>query len=129
MVYRRASPTSNDYSAVNGSAWEKTVQWSDIRDSQFQCMQENLNPNHYVEIQENDIVGACIKNDGPVEPLLLVGTKTNAMTNTYRLRGSSYDDCSLSDYNTVDTGSSRFEPRGTSILHLHANISNNNQYK
>ena len=122
IVYRRQSPTSDIYSAV-GSAREKTFQWRVVEDSSFQCMQENLSPNEYVEVQENDIVGACIKNTQSVEPLLLVGTDGNAATNTYRLFRFGSSDCSTSMYSNVDTDNFLFSRRMTSTLHLHASIS------
>ena len=29
--------------------------------AEFVCMKENIEPDEYIEIQENDIIGACIK--------------------------------------------------------------------
>ena len=122
IVFRRQSATSNNYIPVPGSVREKRIQWRVIKTSRFQCMYENLSTNEYFEIQENDIVGACIKDVGSNDPLLLVGTSSRSNFLTYQWDERDYDDCLLSQYSNVDTTHNDFIIRSTSTLHLYANI-------
>ncbi len=125
IVYRRQNAASNNYIPVPGSVREKRIQWRVIKTSRFQCMYENLSTNEYFEIQENDIVGACIKDTfflNPVDPLLLIGTSSGSSVLTYQWDRSGYGLCSSFQYGFIDTSTGDFGIRSTSTLHLYANI-------
>ena len=122
LIYRRESMTSDNYVTVVGSVREKALQWSVVQSSRFTCMDEVLSPEEYFEIQQNDIVGACIKDVGSDYPLLLVGTSSGSNFQTYQLDRRGYQDCTSVRTNIVDTSHSSFRQRSTSTLHLFANI-------
>ena len=61
MVFRRQSFASNYYSPVQESIQRKTLNYDELNNTRgFMCMNENLNSEEYFEVQENDIIGACI---------------------------------------------------------------------
>ena len=122
LIYRRESIASDNYMTVAGSVREKALQWSVVQSSRFTCMDEVLSSEEYFEIQQNDIVGACIKDVRGASPLLLVGTSSGSTFQTYQLDRSDYQDCTSVQTNIVDTSDSKFKPRRTSTLHLFANI-------
>ena len=63
------------------------------------------------EIQENDIVGACVWDDGNVNPLYLIGNDINANQELYQYDRSGYEDCTSMQIGNVDTGCSDFLQR------------------
>ena len=89
MVFRRQSLTSNYYRPVQESLNVKTLGYDELNNTrEFMCMQENLNSEQYVEVQENDIIGACIGTSGTNNiPLLLVGKSRETSHLTLRMRG------------------------------------------
>ena len=122
MVYRRSS-IRNYYSVVSGSIKEMAIPWSVVQRSEFTCMDEVLSSEEHFEILQNDIVGACIKDDFGLDyPLLLVGTSNGSSLRTYQLDRSNIQYCTLSQTNPVDTSDTMFKQRSTSTLHLYANI-------
>lgn len=120
MIYRRNSPTSDFYTPVPGSI--RTLDLSHRVANTFRCRTEALPGG--IQIQENDIVGACVKDRGDVSPLYLVGdTNDNSNNfNLYQVDRSGFDDCRDSQIGSVDTGHSNFIPRREFILHVYANI-------
>ena len=119
MIYRRESPTSDIYRPVAGSIRIISLSRSSVRS--FQCRTEML-PTRF-EIQENDVVGACIENEN-VNPLYLIGDTNDdsANYNLYQVDRDSFEDCTSSQIGTVDTSDSNFRQRRDFILHLYANI-------
>ncbi len=114
------SPTSDIYVPVTGSITSKILEYRDL--SSFDCLDEPVtNP---FEIQENDIVGACIWNGGPINPLYLVGdTNSNSNNQTlYQLNKRNYENCRSTQIGSVDTVDNDFTLRDELILHLYANI-------
>ena len=84
MAFRRQSLTSNYYRPVQESLHEKTLGYDELNNTrEFMCMQENLNSEEYFEVQENDIIGACIGGGGTNNPLLLVGKSSETSHLTY----------------------------------------------
>ncbi len=120
IIYRRMSPTSDIYVPVTGSITSKILEYRDL--SSFDCLDEPVT--NTFEIQENDIVGACIWDKGSINPLYLVGD-TNSNNNNqklYQLDKRGYDDCTPSQIGSVDTDDNDFTLRDEHILHLYANI-------
>ncbi len=122
VVYRRHNDT---YIPVPGSVREKKIEWEVVRESSFHCTNETLQPSEYFEIQENDIVGACIKDTGDVDPLLIVGTSSESNYYTYQWDRPNFENCLNSQYYDVDSSHKDFKLRSTSVLHLYANIGEN----
>ncbi len=115
------SPTSDIYVPVTGSNTSKILEYQDL--SNFDCLDEPVI--NQFEIQENDIVGACIRNDGlAINPLYLVGD-TNSNSNNqklYQFNKGGYEDCTPSQIGSVNTDNNKFILRDEHILHLYANI-------
>ena len=122
MVYRRESPSSDNYIAVPSSITSKTLEWREIKDESFGCLVDEIQPRYQFEIRENDIVGACIWDYCSIHPLLLTGTSVLVNSLTYQLDINPYDDCMYSQFESVDTTNSLFRLRQTAILHLYAEI-------
>ena len=119
LVYRRSSLTSNNYMQVPGSVSSVMLSRSNVRS--FQCRQ--LTVTQPFEIQENDIIAACVWDRGSVNPLYLVGDTNNAnVQGLYQVDRSGYDDCRDYQLASVDTSRSDFRHRQEFILHLQAGI-------
>jgi len=106
VVYRRSS--SGNYELVP----ESTTEWILSNDvSQFGCF--TVSPDQNFEIQENDVVGACV---GSVNPLYLVGDTNddNANKRLYRV----INDCTMAQLAATNIG---YEQRNAYKLHLYAN--------
>ena len=122
VVYRRKVVTRDTYIPVIGSIKEINIPWGIIRKSKFECKEEVLSPDEQFNIQENDIVAACIKDISPNYPLILLGTSHEADLKTYELDSINDEDCTLSQINRVDTSYFQFRHRSSLTLHLFANI-------
>lgn len=120
IVYRRNSSTSDIYQPVTGSTTTILIDYEAA--STFSCRTENLD--EPFEIQENDVVGACIWDDGISESLLLVGTTTNASLNQnlYQFDKQGYQNCETDQLESIDTSDSNFILRDRWMLHLYANM-------
>ena len=107
-----------------GSVTELVVTNNDVI-GEFRC--GTITAAQLFEIQENDIIAACVWDNGDTNPLYLVGdgASTNQLLYQYNING--YQDCTADQLALVDTSHSRFTLRGDSRLHLHANIGNNNK--
>ena len=119
MVYRRSNPTSDSYVPVVGSIMSNLLRSTDLGSS-FRC--RTITATQRFEIQENDIVGACVWDQGDVHPLYLIGdtNDNNANQKLYQYDRSSYDDCTSVQIGNVDTGRSDFRQRDEWKLHLYA---------
>ena len=122
MIYRRESPNSDNYMVVPGSITSKTLEWREIKDESFGCLVDEIQPRYQFEIRENDIIGACIWDYWSIHPLLLTGISSSVNSLTYQLDIYPYDDCTYSQFESVDTTHSMFTLRQTAILHLYAEI-------
>ena len=120
IVYRRSSPTTNNYVPVLGSI--TTIQLTRGISSNFRCQSATVAQRF--EIQENDVIAACIWDQDDVHPLYLVGNTNNpnAAQELYQYDRIHYDDCTSSQINTVNTSHSDFRRREDFRLHLYANI-------
>ena len=120
IVFRRESPTSNKYIPVSQNNKVMELDYHFIANStDFVCMKENIEPNEYIEIQENDIIGACIKRGYLVSPLLVVGTSSRINMSTYQFDQEWVRYCY---FRSVYTNHQYFIPRRTSALHLYADV-------
>lgn len=119
MIYRRQSPTSNNYDVIQESITTKELLHRAV--SRFTCLNQPV-PQRF-EIRENDIVGACIMDIGAINPLYLIGDTNDPIDQRlYQLDRRGFDDCTSSQITSVDTGHSSFRRRSEFILHLYANI-------
>ena len=118
MVYRRSDPTSDSYVPVPGSIMSQLL--GSVEFSTFSCM--TVNAASRFEIQENDVVGACVWDDGNVNPLYLIGdtNDNDANQKLYQYDRSGYEDCTSAQIGNVDTGHSDFRQRDEWKLHLYA---------
>ena len=120
IVFRRESPTSHNYIPVSQNNKVIELDYNFIANSpDFVCMKENLEPDEYIEIQENDIIGACIKRGYSVAPLLVVGTSSGINVSTYQFDRDWVRYCTIP---SVNTNNQYFKPRRTSALHLYADV-------
>ena len=120
IVFRRESPNSKIYNPVSKNNKVMELDYNSIAISaEFVCMKENLEPDEYIEIQENDIIGACIKRGYLVAPLLVVGTSSGINMSTYQFDRNWVRYC---NFESVDTNHQYFIPRRTSALHLYADV-------
>ena len=125
MIYRRSTPNSAAYTPVPGSIRTLSLMRNEV--GGFECRDEII-PRGF-EIQENDVVGACVMdtesvNPESVNPLYLIGDTDNNSANysLYQMNRSGFDDCTDIQIGYVDTGRSDFRRRRRSVLYLHANI-------
>lgn len=121
IIYRKESPTSSNYLPVPGSIREKIIDYRDIRSS-FGCMEEILGQDDEFEIQENDVLAACIWDKSSVNPLYLLGRNNNLNEKLYQVDRRGYDDCTTAQISTVDTSHSKFTLRDNYKLHLYVDV-------
>ena len=125
LVYRRSSPTSEDYVQVPGSVTELVLVDTNVR-AQFRC--GTITAAQPFEIQENDVIAACVWDDNDaaggrdINPLLLAGDNANANQLLYQYDRGGLDDCTASQLASVDTGHNDFRQRRDYRLHLYADI-------
>ena len=119
MVYRRSPPTNDTYTLVPGSI--RTLDLNHTVANTFRCREETV---PRFEIQENDVVGACVKNMGNVDPLYLVGDTDDDSANNklYQLDRGMTEKCQNDRLESVDTGHDDFMQRDEFVLHLYAII-------
>ena len=80
-------------------------------------MYEHIKSEKYFEVQENDNIGACIRNFGSNSPLLLVGRSTETKYLTYV---TSSVNCNINVKSIVDAF--ELEQQQDLTLHLYADI-------
>ena len=120
IIYRRSSPSSNNYQPVSGSITVVGVRYRDM--SRFGCLNQPIT--QQFEIQENDIVGACIQDVSNINPLYIIGDSGDSNRNhkLYQLNRGSYQQCRSDQIASVDTSHSDFRRRDRYTMHLYANI-------
>ena len=118
MIYRRSDPTSDMYVPVAGNIMTLLLAPDEVG-SDFSC--KTVAATEMFEIQENDIVGACVWNHGNVNPLYLIGDTAddNANQKLYQEDRGGHEDCTSTQIGNVDTEHSKFKQRNEWILHLH----------
>jgi hypothetical protein len=126
IVYRRTSSVSGAYEAVAESVTDIVLPYSEASIG-FRCLKENLTESF--EILENDVIGACIRNQ-PTQsagPLYLIGEDQDQSTadqKLYHFDRPNWQWCTDVQIMTINTESTSFSliqvPR--SRLHLYANI-------
>ena len=118
IVYRRSSLNDDTYEPVPGSVTTKTLLHSDV--SEFRCRTEEVDS---FEVQENDVVSACIEANNP---LYLIGESNNESEiddqNLYQYNRRFYEFCTNSQLMSVDTAHVDFILMTQHRLHLYVNI-------
>ena len=121
MVYRQDSKSNNTYSPVSGSVREKQLRWNVVsKFPSFYCINDSLVSADFFKIQENDVIGVCIKEVRSFKPLLLVGISSGANMSTYQLDLAGYEQCQPSHYGSI-TGAD-LVLRSDSVLHVETRI-------
>jgi len=127
MIYRQNPSHINKYNLVSQSVTDLRLEWSAIKNSSFQCVDEVLQKSDQFEVRDNDIVGACItnrwwyKNDRwwHIHPLPLVGTseESSLLTDV-----RSYQQCGPLLVGQIHTHNRNFIRLSGIILHVYATI-------
>ena len=117
IVYRRSSSNDDTYEPVPGSVTTKILFDDDV--SGFRCRTEEVDQSF--EIQENDVVGACVWDQNQINPLYLVGTSGSEDQNLYQFNRRNYEDCTDMQLSSVDTMHLDFRRRAQHRLHLYVN--------
>ena len=115
IVYRRADPTSTIYEPVAGSTTSIRLSYDDARMG-FRCLREDVSQSF--EIQENDVIGACVWDEGTsIYPLRrLIGKDDESPgQKLYQYNRNDYEMCT-----GVDTGFRNFVQRSQFRLHVYA---------
>ena len=73
LVYRQTGTST--YEPVSGSTKSVTISLRCPRDGGFQCRQATLLPSEQFNIQENDIVAACLMDTSSTNPIRIVGVE------------------------------------------------------
>jgi len=119
MVYRQDIKRSTSYLLIKDSVRVKILQRNFIFTSNFHCIHETLTLEEYIKIQENDVIGACIKEEGSTQPLLLVGTTGNTVS-TYQLDQAGSEECRPTHYANITDADLTL--RADHVLHVGADI-------
>ena len=121
MVYRQTGPST--YELVPGSMKDVTIELRCPRDGGFRCREETLRTEaEQFEIQQNDIVAACLRDTSSTNPIRIVGEdRTGASGHVYQFNAPNYERCTASQVQTIDTQNSAFTlNNGEFRLHLYA---------
>ena len=114
MVYRRNSPQV--YTIVPNSLYTLTV---NSRDVPMQgCSNISLTTSQHFQVIENDIIAACVVNNGGnISPLYVTSTgKLDAI----QIHQSGYENCRDDQLNIIDL--STVDHRLRNALHVHATL-------
>ena len=127
LVYRQTG--SSTYQPVPGSTRSVTISLRCPRDGGFRCREETLDLNDQFNIQENDIVAACLIDYDDTNPIRIVGEESSGSSRqVYQHNVNSYQRCQTSQLDTVDVGNSAFtENGGIFRLHLYAETTSKNK--
>jgi len=115
VVYRRSE--TGLYESVPGSITEVILTQSEV--SMFRC--RTMTVSQSFEIQENDVVGACVWNQGEVNPLYLVGDTGDNTANErlYQYNRRNTENCDISRIASINTARTDIMLRSQSKLHLY----------
>ena len=122
-TYRKSIDTPTHYELVSGSS--KTVQFTfgQNKSNSFECFLENIPADQQFEIQENDIIGACLWQRDDIFPLGLVGFNvTNQEELLYHYDKGNYGHCENTRIDDINTEEKDFTKRNHHRLHLYAEI-------
>lgn len=87
-------------------------------------MKKNLSYEEYIEVEPNDIVGACMQNDFFVSPLYLVGISSTTSQSLYI-----WDQDSTRYCGTNRVHYSHLVTQNNSILHVYADVGKSQFYE
>ena len=106
LVYRQNGTST--YEPVPGSTRSVTLTLRCPRDGGFRCDRvEQLSQNEQFNIQENDIVAACLKDTGSINPIRIVGyERFGPSSYVYRYNAGNYEDCTTSQLQSIDVQNS-----------------------
>ena len=116
VVYRKTSLNSNEYERVALKSVVKSP--DDLQSTGFHCETVTLEQSEYFEVQEDDIIGACLIEDGTQTLLNILSHQVNGHGEVYRPHQNTLCDPSL--FEMVDFGG-LFE-QGKHVVHLYINI-------
>ena len=127
LVYRQTGPST--YQVVSGSRKSVTISLRCPRDGGFRCDRSYaLTSSEQFDIQENDIVAACLKGTGSTNPIQLVGEESSgASRGVYWYNDNRYSSCTSSQLQTIDTQNSAFT-LGGGVYRLHLYAETNSKY-
>lgn len=121
LVFRRSTTTSNIYELVAESKTSNLLPSSSVSD--FSCL--TVEASQSFEIQENDVVGACVWNQGTdVRPLYVVGDTNDNSANQRLYHYGGSNDCTNSQLQNISTTHNDFQQKSEWKLHLYANTGN-----
>ena len=122
LAYRQTGPTT--YEIVPGSAKRVFLSLSCSETDKFQCREEKLSQDEQFEIQENDIVAACLDINGIYDPIPVVGEeRSNTSNYVYDYNANDNQKCSIKNFRTIHTERSNYHLAESGIryrLHLYA---------
>ena len=92
------------------------------RDGGFRCREATLTQTEQFNIQQNDIVAACLLDTRSSNPIRIVGEdRQGAPGHVYQYNAPNYEQCTASQLQTIDTQNSAFTlNNGEFRLHLFA---------
>ena len=121
LVYRQTGTST--YELVPGSTMPVTISLRHSRDGGFQCHQATLSQSEQFNIQENDIVAACLMDTGSTNPISTVGVENSGSSGqVYQYNAKNYQWCTASQLQMIDTQNSAFTLLPEYRLHLYAEI-------
>lgn len=120
MVYRLTGPST--YEIVPGSMKSVTITLRCPRDGGFRCREAMLATAEQFEIQQNDIVAACLRDTSSTNPIRIVGEdRIGATGDVYQYNALNYQRCSAAQLQRIDIQNSAFTMNnGEFRLHLYA---------
>ena len=117
VVYRKTNLNSNVYERV---ALKSVVKSPDeLQSTGFHCETVTLEQSEYFEVQEDDIIGACLIEEGTQTRIGIVSHLVNGHGEVYQPNQNT-ELCDPSLFETVDFGT-MFEQR-RHVVHLYINI-------
>ena len=125
LVYRQTGTST--YEPIPGSTKSVTISLRCPRDGGFRCREATLSQSEQFNIQENDIVAACLMDTGSTNPIRIVGYEfLGSSRQVYQYNADNYEQCTTSQLQTIDTQNSAFTLLSglfsSSRLHLYAEI-------
>ena len=117
VVYRKTSLNSNEYERVALKSVVKSQ--DDLQSTGFHCETVTLEQSEYFEVQEDDIIGACLIEEGTQTLLNILSHQVLGHGEVYRPNQNT-ELCDPFVFETVDFGN-MFE-QGRHVVHLYINI-------